>query len=105
MAQFFAYQNLNPASRQQFPYLLDIQSNLLDALRTTIVVPLSPAQRVAGMTMSKLNPVIEINGDRYTAITQDMAGMNRNQLGPEAGDLTLYRSEIIAAVDFVLSGI
>ena len=43
MAQFSAYANSNPATRESYPYLLDIQSNLLRDLRTTIVIPLSPA--------------------------------------------------------------
>lgn len=105
MAQFFAYQNPNPATREQFPCLLDIQSNLLHELRTTIIVPLSPSESVADITISKLNPTVEIDGDSYTAMVQDMAGMDRSQLGRELCDLTHYRSEIVSAVDFVLSGI
>lgn len=105
MAQFVAYQNPNPNSCEQFPYLLDIQSTLLDDLRTTIVVPLSPSESVANITISKLNPVLDINGNRFTAMVQDMAGIDRKQLGREFCNLALYRSEIIAAVDFVLSGI
>ncbi|MEX0902810.1 MAG: CcdB family protein [Pseudohongiellaceae bacterium] len=105
MAQFVAYQNTSPASREQFPYLLDIQSNLLDDLRTTIVVPLSPSEAVAHITISKLNPVLVIDGHRFTAMVQDMAGVDRSQLGRELCNLTHYRAEIVAAVDFVLSGI
>ena len=105
MAQFIAYQNPNPASRERFPCLLDIQSDLLDDLRTTIVVPLCPSESVAHITMSKLNPVLDIDGDHFTAMVQDMAGIDRSQLGQELCDLTHYRAEIIAAVDFVLSGI
>lgn len=105
MAQFHAYQNSNPASRHRFPYLLDIQSDLFDELRTTVVVPLSPAQEVARFTISKLNPALEIEGDTYTAMIQDMAGIDRNQLGPEVYDLRRYSSEIIAAFDFLFSGI
>jgi len=42
-AQFIAYENANPATKKTYPYLLDIQSNLLDELRTTVVIPLCPA--------------------------------------------------------------
>ncbi|MEX1196392.1 MAG: CcdB family protein [Pseudohongiellaceae bacterium] len=105
MAQFAAYQNPNPASREQFPWLLDIQSNLLDDLRTTIVIPLSPSGSVSRITISRLNPVLDIGGDSFTAMVQDMAGVDRSQLGRELCDLSHYRVEIIAAVDFVLSGI
>lgn len=105
MSQFCAYKNANPATRAHYPYLLDIQTDLLSDLRTTIVIPLSPSKVVASISLSRLNPVFDIDGECLTAMTQDMAGIDRNQLGPKAYDLALYRSEIIAAVDFLLSGI
>lgn len=105
MAQFTAYENLNPASRDQFPLLLDIQANLLDELRTVLIVPLCPSETVARFAISRLNPVLKIAGSSYTAMVQDMAGMNRNQLGPAVCDLADYKSDIIAAVDFLLAGI
>lgn len=105
MAQFTAYQNPNPASRRQYPYLLDIQSDLLDDLRTTIAVPLCPSGSVVSITISKLNPVVDIEGTAYTVMVQDMAGVDRSQLGKKAYDLTRCRSEIVAAIDFMLSGI
>lgn len=41
MAQFNAYENPSKASKRAYPYLLDIQSNLLEDLSTTIAIPLS----------------------------------------------------------------
>jgi len=40
MAQFTIYQNKNPQSKKEFPLLLDIQTNLLGSLQTTVVAPL-----------------------------------------------------------------
>lgn len=105
MAQFFAYNNPNPSTQKQYPYLLDIQSNLLSELKTTVVIPLSPASIMAPMRISRLNPSVALDGETLLAITQDIAGIDRNQLGTQAYDLSIYRSDIIAAVDFVLSGI
>ncbi len=105
MGQFCAYQNANPGTRAQYPYLLDVQSDLLSQLKTTIVIPLSPAKSVALMSLSRLNPTFVLAGESFTAMTQDMAGVDRTQLGAQAYDLSAHRSEIIAAVDFVLSGI
>ena len=105
MGQFYAYKNPNPATLAQYPYLLDIQSDLLSGLRTTIVIPLSPSKIVASISLTRLNPIFVLHGDSFTAITQDIAGVDRNQLGAQAYDLSAYRSEIIAAIDFVPSGI
>lgn len=105
MAQFFAYKNPNPATRAQYPYLLDIQSDLLSELRTTVVIPLTPSKLAAPMSLTRLNPNIVIDGKSFTVMTQEIAGVDRNQLGAQAYNLSSYRAEIIAALDFVLSGI
>ncbi len=105
MAQFYAYKNSNPATKKQYPYLLDIQSDLLAELRTTLVIPLSHAKIFAAMSLTRLNPSFTINGEAFIGITQDIAGIDRSQLRGKPYDLSVYRPEIVAAVDFVLSGI
>lgn len=105
MHQFVAYRNPNALTSQQYPYLLDIQNDLLTDLCTTVVIPLSPSALVADFSLSKLNPVVLIEGVSYTLMTQDMAGITRRQLGNEGVDLAHFRSDILAAIDFLLSGI
>ncbi|MVF12287.1 plasmid maintenance protein CcdB [Ketobacter sp. MCCC 1A13808] len=105
MAQFVAYKNPNSRTKKLFPYLLDIQSNLLDDIRTTIVIPLSPESLSGNAAISKLCPKIDIEGKVFVAMTQQIAGVDRSTLGKEAYDLSTYRSEIIAALDFIVSGI
>lgn len=105
MGQFCTYKNPNPGTRAQYPYLLDIQSDLLSGLRTTIIIPLTPSELAAPIRLTRLNPVFDLDGESYTAMTQDIAGVDRKQLGAQAHDLSKHRSEIVAAVDFVFSGI
>lgn len=105
MSQFCAYKNPNPATRAQYPFLLDIQSDLLSDLRTTVVIPMTPSRLAAPMSLTRLNPSIVIDGKTFIVMTQEIAGVDRNKLGDKAHDLSSYRSEIIAALDFVLSGI
>lgn len=105
MPQFHLYKNSNKATQKTFPYLLDIQSNILSDIRTTVVVPLMPNRLAGSHTISKLNPVIRIKNEKFTVMTQNLAGIDRNILGEPIGDLTHYRSDIFAAIDFVLSGI
>ena len=105
MPQFHLYKNSNKTTQKTYPYLLDIQSNLLSDIRTTVVVPLMPNRLAGNHTISKLNPVIRIKNEKFTVMTQNLAGIDRNILGKSVGDLTQYRSEIFAAIDFVLSGI
>ena len=105
MAQFAAYENPNKATKKTYPFLLDIQSNLLDDLRTTVVIPLCSTNQAGKAAISKLCPVLEINGKSFVALTQQIAGIDRKSLGKRAYDLSHYRPEIIAAIDFIISGI
>lgn len=105
MSQFFAYANPNPVTRKLFPYLLDIQSDLLDELRTTVVAPLCPAAMAGEGVISKLCPEVEIDSRKYLVFTQQIAAVDRKALGKKVCDLSGYRHSIIAALDFVISGI
>lgn len=105
MSQFIAYENPNKATKKTYPYLLDIQSNLLDDLRTAVVIPLCPANLAGKAAIAKLCPVLQIDEKEFVALTQQIAGIDRKLLGKKAFDLSQYRSEIIAAMDFIIFGI
>lgn len=105
MAQFTAYENPNPATQKAYPYLLEIQANLLDELRTTVVIPLMPLSLAGKTPIAKLCPVVEIAGKSYVALTQQIAGIERKRLGKLVDDLSHYRADIVAAMDFLISGV
>jgi len=105
MTQFVVYENTNRTTKKSYPYLLDIQSNLLNELRTTVVIPLCPKSIAGNAVISKLCPIFEIANEHYVALTQQIAGVDRKVLGKEICDLSHYRIEAIAALDFIISGI
>ncbi len=41
MSQFFVYENPNRDTKKAYPLLLDIQSNLIEDLTPTVVIPLA----------------------------------------------------------------
>lgn len=43
MAQFIVYRNKNARTKPIFPFLVDVQSDLLEDLQTRVVIPLSKA--------------------------------------------------------------
>lgn len=104
MAHLKVYENTS-SSNKTYPYLLDIQSDLLSDLRTTVVVPLAPFSAIGKAALTKLNPVVAIKSKKFVVLTQQLAGIDRKVLGREVGDLLEVRSEIIAALDFLISGI
>ena len=105
MSQFTVYENKNPGTKKTFPYLLDIQSDLLYQIRTTIVIPLGKYSTVKDQVITKLCPVVEIDGAKYAALTQLLAGINRTLLGAEVTNISDYRTEFIDAIDLIISGI
>ncbi len=105
MSQFHLYKNADKSTQRTYPFLLDIQSNLLGELRTTVVIPLMSYRLAGSHTISRLNPVIQFKNEKFIVMTQALAGIERSVLGESAGDLSQHRSEVIAAIDFVLLGI
>jgi len=105
MAQFDVYRNANPATRARIPYLLDVQSDLLDSLATRVVVPLCKPGILKGRLAERLNPVFRVEGKEVAMLTPELAGVAAKALGGPIGNLSGQRGAIIAALDLVISGI
>ena len=103
MAQFDIHRNASAGERSDFPYLLDIQSDFLDRLRTRLVVPLMPLERF-GTPIERLNPVFEVDGGPHVAVFTELAGVSDSLLGEAVGSAAARRDEIVAAVDFMIRG-
>jgi len=105
MAQFDVYRNAHPATRARVPYLLDVQSDLLDTLATRVVVPLCKPEVLRGKLAERLNPVFEVEGRKMVLLTPELAGVSRKALGEKIANLANRRDSIIAALDLVITGI
>lgn len=86
------------------PYLLDVQADLLRDLDTRVVVPLVRADAF-GRKARGLHPVFEIEGEPFVMATHLMAAIRRRELGRVVTSLLDRRSEVIGAVDVLLSGV
>ena len=107
MTQFTIYANANAQTKQLYPYLLALQSNLLSELATCVVAPLAPLAPVSKhshLAMTRLTPVINIAGEDYLMQTMQLSAIARKQLGKAVGNASSNSHEIIAAVDFLISG-
>ena len=104
MPQFDVYRNLDASSSARFPFLLDIQSDLLESLATRVVVPLAAATDGA-TPMARLMPVFEVADRRLVMRTAEMAGVPRKAIGARVGSLAGRRHEIVAALDVLISGV
>lgn len=100
MAQFDIYRNNNSETAAEFPYLLDIQADILVSLETRVVIPLSKNVKA----IQHLNPNFSIEQKSYVLVAQELAGVHKSALGEKCGSLREHRSEIITALDFMISG-
>ena len=103
MAQFDVFLNPNPVTSSEFPYLLDIQNDLLDELSTRVVVPLVDATAM-GRGAQYLNPSFTIEERKVFMSTAELAGIPVSALGRKVSSLDNQRGKIIAALDFLISG-
>jgi len=100
MAQFDVYENINPRTKEDIPFLLDIQNDILKDLSTRVVVPLVLNMQPANI----LNPEFKIDGLSVTMSTAELAGISISNLGLTICSVEEKRDEIISAVDFMLTG-
>jgi toxin CcdB len=105
MAQFGLYKNKNPNSKAAYPFLVDVQSNLLSELQTRVVVPLARLAALRKKPMKDLTPVVEIDGGKYLLLVPQLAGISVKELGQPIGDVARNRDEIVAALDFLITGV
>lgn len=105
MAQMTIYQNKNSQSKKVFPLLLDIQTNLLDSLQTTVVIPLKKLEKNKDIVLAQLTPTLTIEGEDYLMLTPQLAGIQRKELGKAIADVEYARTNILNALDFLIGGI
>nr|CAA6823666.1 MAG: Plasmid maintenance protein CcdB [uncultured Thiotrichaceae bacterium] len=103
MAQFDVYHNINPATQEQIPYLLDVQTDLINVVQTRVVVPLEICGSFA--PAARLSPVFQIEGVTVAMSTPELAGVHLRSLGDFVCSLSEKRQEIMGALDLLFSGI
>lgn len=103
MAQFDIYPNPVRGMGDAVPFVLDIQSEQLSALPTRMIVPLGRPDDF--QPLRRLNPLVEVDGERFAVMTQHMAAVPRDVLREPVGSLAPRRDDIIAALDFLFTGI
>jgi len=105
VAQFDVYLNPSKQTRNAYPFILDIQNELIEDLATRIVVPLGIAKKFSNEEMKGLTPKIEFEGADLLIMMPQLASMPARALKEPIGTLLHLRDEIISALDFAITGI
>ena len=102
MAQFDLYEYRRVGS--QVAFLVAVQSDLLQTLKTRVVIPLYPVCPDTPL-IRILNPTVELAGGTFFLSTAEMAAVRHSELKQVVGSLSTMRHEIIAAMDLLFTGI
>lgn len=70
-----------------------------------MVVPLAKLTVFRKKAIRDLTPVVEVEGAKYLMLTPQSAGIAVNELGQVVGNLAAQRDEIVAAIDFLVTGV
>jgi len=105
MAQFTLYKNLNPTSNETYPYFVDVQNDLLDSLNTRLVVPLVRSTCFHDKPIDTLCPTITQDDGRYVLLTHQTTNIPVSALSTSVCSQEHLRDEIVAAIDFLVTGI
>lgn len=95
----------NPRDKTRFPLLLVVQHDLLEVSPLRVVVPLTPQRTFGERPVKRLNPVLHVDGDAMVMLTQMLGAVPTASLVKRVASLSAKRSEIIAALDVVFTGI
>ena len=104
MARFDVY--ANPGSlAASTPYLLDVQSDLLEGLDSRMVIPLRSLRAFPKVKLStRLTPIFTIKGEDCFLETPRMGAVPLRVLKAPVTSLAQEQDPITAALDFLFQG-
>jgi toxin CcdB len=104
MARFDVYANPG-SSAATTPYLLDVQSDLLDGLDSRMVIPLRRLETFPKANLSnRLTPIFTIESEHFLLETPKMGAVPKRALKAPATSLIREQGQIMSALDFLFQG-
>ena len=103
--QYDVYDNSSPRMRDRYPYVVDIQSDLLSSLATRLVVPLAVTTLAAHDLPRQLCPLIPVKGKNLMLVAFEAAPRGKRLLKSRLVSVKHRASDIIAAMDAVVNGV
>lgn len=70
-----------------------------------MVIPLTPFELLEKKAPNHLCPTIHIDEGEFVILTHQMASVPCKLLSDPVNDISTFRDEIIAAIDFLVTGI
>ncbi|NFV81680.1 CcdB family protein [Magnetospirillum aberrantis] len=100
MRQFDVFRSAHPGG----PLLVVLQADELSHFNVVASAPLYPVAQWEKPTRH-LQPVVTVAGESMILATNHLAAVPRTILGEYVASLAEYRTDIIAALDFLFTGV
>jgi toxin CcdB len=104
VAQYDVFPNPSRSAADGIPYVVVIQSDLLDALPTRLTMPLAELEMLIKVPTA-LCPMVTVKGQRLHALAHYAAPLPATVLRRPVDNLRAQASALVSAMDAVLSGI
>ena len=104
MSQFDICRNTDSVTQKDTPYLLDIQSESMSVLSSRLVIPLRKVSDTGESAVKRIHLHIEVNNEDFIAYVSEMAAVHLGLLGSVEARSVSLRTELIAAVDLLITG-
>ena len=105
VAQWDVYPNPSARLRDEIPFLVDLQSDLLSGLGSRLVAPLARTRAASAALPHRLCPVFTIAGSTVTLLPQVSGPIDSRLLKRKVASLRAHAHEIVGALDSVFVGI
>lgn len=102
MAQYDVFTNPSGNATDGIPYVVVVQSDLLDGLATRLTMPLAVLD-IAKKVPTALCPVILVKGQRLHALAHYAAPLPAKALKQPVENVASQASALVSALDAVLS--
>ncbi|PJC13603.1 MAG: plasmid maintenance protein CcdB [Comamonadaceae bacterium CG_4_9_14_0_8_um_filter_57_21] len=103
--QFDVFENPSARMREVYPYVVDVQSDLLGSLATRMVIPLAVATPAVKDRPKRLCPVLVVGGQSLMLVPYEAAPLDKRLLKAPLTSIAERSHDIISAMDAVLSGV
>ena len=105
MAQWDVYRNPSTRLRDEIPFLVDLQSDLLSGLDTRFVAPMARSRVATTALPRRLCPSFTVDGVQVVLLPQEAGAVDARLLKGRVVSLRAQAHEIVDALDAVVSGV
>jgi toxin CcdB len=103
MRQFDVLANPVPRARRALPFVMILQSDLIDTGRDRVVAPLAPSAAMPPLA-GRLIPVVTLRENAYALLVPSLTTMPATDLRQVVANLANDRDRIMAALDYLFLG-